>query len=53
MVWGGITKRGRTATVVETMSLDILLFIATRHSHCLGAYNLATLGIVNVQVVHV
>ena len=38
----------------KTLSLDILVFIATRYNHCWGVLdNLATLGTVNVQVVHV
>jgi hypothetical protein len=37
----------------KTLSLDILMFIATLYSHCWGVLdNLATLGTVNVQVVH-
>ena len=38
----------------KALSLDILVFIATRYNHCWGTLeNLATLGTVKVQVVHV
>jgi hypothetical protein len=38
----------------NTLSLDILMFIATQYSPCWGVLDyLATLGTVNVQVIHV
>jgi len=37
----------------KTLSLYILVFLATWYSHCWGVLdNLATLGTVNVQVIH-
>jgi len=42
------------AGLAKILSLEILVFIATRYSHCWAILdNLATLGTVNVQVVHV